>query len=177
MFVYLTINKATSHSFKKHNVVLLTVWYFPSFRKHVGPDLEQHLWFDDSISRETQPGCDWGDGQPGECVDRIPLPRRRDLVMLYVIFFFVTGLQCYTHVPCGWGVLHLSGIGPNASGILGWVHVGEAWRSRGGVSRVRLGLLQPQRLQVKCKKPKKEKTKRYILEPVTTLFIENWNME
>lgn len=45
----------------------MAVYNVSILRKHVGPDLEQHLWYDDPVSWETQPGCDRRNGQTSEC--------------------------------------------------------------------------------------------------------------
>lgn len=59
------------------------------------------------------------------------------------------GLECYTHVPGGRGILHLPGALAHAPRVLGRVYAGEAkgW-AFGGVPRLRLGLLQQEGLQV-----------------------------
>lgn len=76
----------------------------------------------------------------------------RWIALSWTVFISLfTGLQCHAHVSCGRGVLHVSRFREDAGWVLGRIHAGEAWWSRGGVPCVRLGLLQPQRLQVKSR--------------------------
>lgn len=83
----------------------------------------------------------WGTPGQQQCT-----PSRRPLTWTHTS---PPGLERYTHVPGGRGVLHIPGALAHASGVLGRVHAGEAdGRAGGGVPRVRLGLLQQKGLQV-----------------------------
>lgn len=63
--------------------------------------------------------------------------------------FHHSGLECHQNVSGIRQIFHLSRFAANATRVLEQIHAGEAiWRTPGGVPRLSMGLLQPERLQV-----------------------------